>query len=310
MNHNKKIRNSLKNSTPKVAVLLASYNGSNYIQKQIASIINQKKINLDLYISDDCSSDSTVNIIKNNHMKNITIFKVPYRFGSSARNFFHLISLIDARKYNFFAFSDQDDIWFEDKVSRAVKVLNSSKASGYSSNFIALWENGKKISFRKDYTQKKFDYMFESAGPGCSYLIKKDLFLEIQSFLKINNKRIIFINAHDWFIYAFARSRGFKWSFDKQKTFYYCQHSSNSVGINFGFNAYFTRLKKLINGDFSKQVWLIASILGYEKLLVELIKDFFSLRLFVFLDCRRRFRDAIFLLIFVFCGMFRKSKRG
>ena len=47
-----------------VCVLLASYNGEKWIKNQLRTILNQKKISLDLFISDDCSIDNTLKIIK------------------------------------------------------------------------------------------------------------------------------------------------------------------------------------------------------------------------------------------------------
>jgi rhamnosyltransferase len=180
---------------PRVAVLLASFNGELYIKEQIMSILDQEGVFIDLFISDDFSSDLTVNIIKKINKKNIILLRPKSRLGSPSKNFFNLISSVDIAKYDFFSFSDQDDIWFKDKIFKAIKLLNKIKASGYSSNFTAMWENGKKINFRKDYNQKKFDYIFESAGPGCSYLIRKDLFLELQVFTKINSDKLFFITA-------------------------------------------------------------------------------------------------------------------
>ena len=49
----------------RVCVILASYNGSNWIKDQIQSIINQKNVKIDLVIFDDNSSDNTLQIIKN-----------------------------------------------------------------------------------------------------------------------------------------------------------------------------------------------------------------------------------------------------
>ena len=63
----------------RVCVILASYNGSNWIKDQIQSIINQKNVKIDLVIFDDNSSDDTLQIIKN-ISKKIKIFfikKIP-----------------------------------------------------------------------------------------------------------------------------------------------------------------------------------------------------------------------------------------
>lgn len=44
----------------KVAVLLSSYNGEQYIEEQLTSIVNQSYENIEIYIRDDCSTDQTV----------------------------------------------------------------------------------------------------------------------------------------------------------------------------------------------------------------------------------------------------------
>ena len=81
----------------RVCVILASYNGSNWIKDQIKSILKQKNVKIDLVIFDDNSSDNTLQIIKNISKKNKNIFyKKNYnRKGSAAQNFFNLLLNID-----------------------------------------------------------------------------------------------------------------------------------------------------------------------------------------------------------------------
>ena len=50
----------MKNSMPNVAVLLTTYNGENFVEEQLSSIFGQMNINLNLFISDDCSTDGTL----------------------------------------------------------------------------------------------------------------------------------------------------------------------------------------------------------------------------------------------------------
>ena len=81
-----------------ICVLLASYNGEKYIREQIESIKNQKKIKkLDIFISDDGSTDKTLSIIKNlialSDKKNIFILKEKNPYNSPTSNFLHLIKM-------------------------------------------------------------------------------------------------------------------------------------------------------------------------------------------------------------------------
>ena len=66
---------------------------------------------------------------------------------------------------------------------------------------------------KKNQPQKKFDHLFESAGPGCTFVLTKELALKLQQFLK-NGHFNQLDNYHDWLIYAYARSHSFKWYMD------------------------------------------------------------------------------------------------
>ena len=78
---------------PVVAILMATYNGARFIQEQIDSILNQQGVDVHFYISDDGSSDSTLDII-NEYFKNYPdqfkkLFHV--KFKSPARNFLSIL---------------------------------------------------------------------------------------------------------------------------------------------------------------------------------------------------------------------------
>ena len=49
----------------KVAVLLSSYNGEKYIEEQMNSVLNQKNVNITLFVRDDGSKDTTCNLLRN-----------------------------------------------------------------------------------------------------------------------------------------------------------------------------------------------------------------------------------------------------
>ena len=51
---------------PKIAILMATYDGEKWIDEQINSIFEQSDVEIDLFISDDQSNDNTVNLIKKN----------------------------------------------------------------------------------------------------------------------------------------------------------------------------------------------------------------------------------------------------
>ena len=100
----------------KIDILLATYNGEKHIKAQILSILAQDNENWNLIIHDDGSTDNTINIIKGFCAidNRINLIEDNIRFGNPANNFLHLLKKSTA---NYIMFCDQDDIWFDNKLS-------------------------------------------------------------------------------------------------------------------------------------------------------------------------------------------------
>ena len=111
---------------PRVSVLMATYNGINYLDEQIMSILSQKGVIISLFISDDCSDDNTVGLLERYKKKydNIFIVSKNKKFGSAARNFLSLLNDHDATKFDYIALADQDDIWLDSKIYRSINCFN------------------------------------------------------------------------------------------------------------------------------------------------------------------------------------------
>ncbi len=289
---------------PSVAVLLAAYNGKQWIEEQIESIFFQKDVCVHLFISVDLSSDHTYEWCKKleGESSSVTVLEYGERFGGAAKNFFRLIRDVDFSNYDYISFADQDDIWLEDKLTHAIKVMKSEAVEVYSSDVIAFWEDGRERLVKKSYPQKQFDYFFEAAGPGCTYVFKREALLEFKCFLIENWDRINQVSLHDWMIYAFCRSQGKNWYIDSQPLMRYRQHASNQVGFNSGIKAYFTRLKMV------KEKWYHMEVEKIFNLIYPASQSEFSLdRLTLikhFWQLRRRPRDAMALLVMLIGGLF------
>lgn len=256
-------------NTNKVAVLMAAYNGQDFIEEQIESILSQKNISLRLFISLDRSIDGTYEIItKYISMYPEIISILPYgeRFGSSCKNFIRLIkdAAVDDFEYDFVAFCDQDDIWEEDKLSNGMKSLLDNHCDGYSSNVTAFWPDGRTALVKKSHNKTEYDYLFEAPGPGCTFVLKKALFVSIRDFIKKNSDKIDRLWMHDWFCYSFARYNGFKWHIDDQSSMSYRQHESNVVGANHGVGSLVTRAKIVFSGEAFDKVIQQAVLLGQQ----------------------------------------------
>lgn len=110
----------------KVNIILSTYNGEKYLDEQLQSLMNQTYKNIDIYIRDDGSRDKTVDIIKkykNMKTDGIRIILVEDTSGNLGyvKSFLKIIRA--SAKADYYAFCDQDDYWFPDKIERAVKLL-------------------------------------------------------------------------------------------------------------------------------------------------------------------------------------------
>lgn len=245
----------------KIAVLVAVYNGRKWVDEQLNSILEQSEVKLDLFISVDQSSDDSYDYLIEKYSLLNNVFFLPYgnRYGSAGKNFYRLILDVDFKKYEYIAFADQDDIWYKDKLFDAVSTLKNTEYDAYSSNVLAFWENGKKCLIDKAQPQVEYDYLFEAAGPGCTYVFKNKLALNFKHFLRENdNARDVVL--HDWLLYAYARSNGYKWYINKDPSMLYRQHSNNEVGANNNLRAAYKRIK------LSRQGWYRTEILKLNNL--------------------------------------------
>lgn len=290
----------------KTAILIATFNGEKWLKEQLLSIAKQQNVDASLFVSDDQSIDGTVKVTEEliQTYGNIHLLTSKNKFGSAAQNFFRLIRDVDFSQFSHIALSDQDDFWQPRKLALAIETIREKGVDGYSSNVRAFWPDGSSKLIDKAQPQMPLDYMFESAGPGCTFVLTQKMALELQKFIIEKHDSLKSIALHDWFIYAFARSRGYKWHIDPTPTLSYRQHADNVVGANTGFKAIKARLSKLRQGWYIKQIILIAESLGYQnsepiyKISRLNIFDRLYMAMFAY-RFRRRFRDRLAFAFFV-----------
>ncbi len=288
---------------------MATYNGYVWIEAQIKSILFQKDVEVTLFISDDYSDDGTYRYLKAlcNNYPQIHLLSRYKRFGNAAQNFFHLIRSVNFKSFDYVSLSDQDDVWINDKISRAIVLMKIQNASCYSSDVLAFWDNGKTKTIKKSQAQTEFDYLFESAGPGCTYVLTAQSMAPFKTHISQSKNDVDQVLHHDWLIYAFMRSRQFKWVIDDYLGIHYRQHSSNEMGAHVGFNASLKRVSYILGGAWLGQVRMVGNFCGkpqkqfVNRYLKWKHEQFFSLALKAHL-LRRRSRD-VFALFFIFLGL-------
>ena len=230
-----------------VAVLLAAYNGLDYIEDQIESILLQKSLSVELFISIDKSDDETLLKCKTfaSNNQNVHVLAYGERFGGAAKNFFRLFRDVSFSGFDYVSLADQDDIWDDDKLIQAIKTIESEKVDAYSGNVRAFWPDGRELLIDKAQPQREFDFLFEAAGPGCTYVFTHQLATKIQELLIQNPKTNDFI-LHDWLFYAYTRSHGYSWYIDPIPHMDYRQHHNNQVGVNNSFKSFWVRLRYVL----------------------------------------------------------------
>lgn len=289
----------------KVAVLLAAYNGEQYIVEQLDSIIEQKEVRVSIIISVDRSSDSTLMIAQeyaHRYPDIVTVLPYGETYGSAGQNFTRLLCDVDFDDYQYISFADQDDIWLSNKLQRAISELEKRKVDAYSANVTAFWETGREALVKKDYKQVEFDYLFESPGPGCTFVFNQRLALSLKKDLLSKKSELKNLWLHDWYCYSFARFNEFSWCIDSMPLMKYRQHNSNEVGANSGWVSFKSRLKVILSGDGFLKVLTQATFIGQLDLKpIKLIKDksrFSMFKLFfISWKCRRQFSHKIMLSV-------------
>jgi len=299
----------------RVAVLLACHNGKPWIGSQIESILSQAGVNVTVFVSDDASSDGTDAYVNELSAKDDRIHLLDHEVkGSAGKNFYHLLLNTDLSEFNYIAYADQDDIWDTNKLIRHIRICREQHADGVSSNVIAFWADGREKLIQKAQPQRDLDFMFESAGPGCTFLMTPWLVNQVKLCLQDENSPAREVALHDWLTYAVCRAGGRKWVIDPFPSVRYRQHESNVVGANAGFKAKLVRLNRLRQGWYRAEVAKVsrvcAAITEHDEIRIvsQLLANFgcmSRLKLLGYIgQARRRWRDRFFLAISIVLFIF------
>ncbi len=289
---------------PTVAVLLATHNGVPWLREQVDSILAQRGVRVSIHASDDASHDATPKLLSE-YVANPSFDLLPTggpRMGNANRNFLRLVHETDIGDAQYVAFSDQDDVWFADKLEHAVQTLRRTGFEAYSSNVLAFWPDGATMLLVKSQPQRRFDYLFEAPGPGCTFVLTRNAFDQFHRWVRENYAEAREAAVHDWLIYAFARVKGWRWHIDPRPGLNYRQHDRNEAGANVGIAAILRRAGKIRDGRFRLNALRIATLVGDDSWMKDVLQRMNwrdRLRLAcAFRSTRRRFRDALVIILF------------
>lgn len=237
--------------SPKVAVLLCTYQGEEFLGEQLNSIKAQSYKNWILYASDDCSNDSTFSLL-DSFAKSIPgkvqVSRMDENVGFQA-NFLSLISNPEIVA-DVYAFSDQDDVWEKDKITRAVEWLMTvprDVPALYCARTTLVDESGKVIGCSPLFG-KKPDFknaLVQSIGGGNTMLLNHAARQLIAS-CGVQSE----IACHDWWSYILVSGCGGVVKYDPVPSVKYRQHGGNHIGANTSWYARIERIRLLLKGQF------------------------------------------------------------
>ena len=234
-----------------VAILMCTYNGATFLREQLESFVSQSFKNWTLYVSDDASTDSTRRILSEYQRRwgedRLKIFDGPRQgFG---KNFISLLKRPEVQA-RFYAFSDQDDVWFGDKLERSVARLVTiplSKPALYCSRTqlvdIARHATGFSPLFSRPASFR--NALVQSLAGANTMMINqaaRDLLMQLP-----DDADII---AHDWLAYILVTGCGGNVHYDARASLEYRQHGHNLIGANNSFRQRINRLRKMLSGRF------------------------------------------------------------
>ena len=215
----------------KIDILLATYNGSKYLHEQLDSILNQSYGNINVIIRDDGSSDNTVMIIKEYEQKDSRVRLLNDNLGNLGfvRNFEELMKNSTSE---YLMFSDQDDIWYNNKVETSYKRIKAIEEKNGKSCPILVHTNSKimnyeirtKSLFISDCAKNSSfeNSFFNFFVQGSTMLINGSLKREALPFSKE-------VYLHDRYLHLIAEFIGIR-SYVDAPTMDYRQHSNNEIG--------------------------------------------------------------------------------
>lgn len=234
-----------------VAILLCTHNGQEFLGQQLESVAHQSHRDWRLWVSDDASTDGTralLDAFQSAHGRDrVTILQGPS--AGSSTNFLSLVCS-DLIQANYFAYADQDDVWLEDKLSRAVVWLAGQPETVpalYCSRTRLIDGSGNDLGISRLFTQLPSfqNALVQNIGGGNTMVFN----LAARDVLRTAGPKLKVV-VHDWWTYMAVTGCGGAVFNDPRPTLKYRQHGANQIGSNLGLWARLSRAGQLMEGRF------------------------------------------------------------
>lgn len=240
--------------TSRVAILLCTCNGQAYLAEQLESIARQRWPAWFVALSDDGSTDLTLEIATQYLVRwgaqRFSIWPGPQR--GFAQNFLSCVRNHQLLA-EFYAWCDQDDVWYADKLTHAVHWLQSVPPhvpALYMGRTELLNEQGRSIGLSPLFRRRPCfaNALVQNIGGGNTMVFNhaaRCLLGEISAHLERLSLEVV---SHDWWAYLLITGVGGQVRYDPRPCVGYRQHATNLVGANTGWKARWLRLRLLLRG--------------------------------------------------------------
>lgn len=253
-----------------VAILLAVKDGARFLPEQLESYVQQTHTDWSLHVSDDGSQDGTIEIVQDfaGRVSNL----VTLRSGPCAGPNSNFLSLLrDAGiEADYFAFSDQDDVWCADKLERALDLVRTAPSDHptlYGSRTELIDRHGRHSGFSMEFKKPPSfrNALVQSIAGGNTMVFNR----AARELLKrvVDGNMII----HDWMTYIVVSAVGGAIFYDRKPSVRYRQHSDNLIGSNLSFRARARRVRMLFEGQW--QEWNSNHLRELQRLLPDITDD-------------------------------------
>ena len=248
-----------RDQSHRCVALLCTYNGARFLELQLESLEAQSIGAVDVYVSDDGSTDGTLNILcewqRRWRRGAFRIASGPRR--GFAENFRHL-AISTEPNADYIAFCDQDDVWHADKLAVAIDALRRAPSSIpglYGSRTRLVDDAGGPIGLSPLFAKPPSfrNAVVQSIAGGNTMVFNRsgfDLFRE-------SVRRTSFV-IHDWWAYIVVSGVGGNVHYDPIPHINYRQHGANLIGRDSGWRARTRRIQRLRRGDFAN--WTTANL--------------------------------------------------
>lgn len=260
------------NATMKVAILLCTLHGQQFLAELLQSIATQTYADWVVFASDDGSTDNTLEILRMHQAAwgpgKLFIHDGPAK-GFSA-NFLSLLCNPNIQA-SCYAFADQDDLWEPDKLERAIEWLQAAPtgvAALYGSRTQLVDANNQFIGLSPLFQRPPcFSHALIQNIAGGNTMV----FNQVARALVCNAGDCVDVVTHDWWLYLAVTGCGGRVFYDPKPSLRYRQHSGNAVGLDTDWRARLHRVQLLIQGRFKR--WNDRNLHALERLRSQLTPE-------------------------------------